>query len=382
MILKKSMLILLSGILLTSTCYASSLDSKIKSKGSVLIEKDSKRILYDKNAEVPLPMASTTKIMTCIVALENGDLDEVVTASSRAVKAPKVKLDLQLGEKQTLGDLLYSLMLESHNDTAVAIAEHIGGSVENFCVMMTEKAKEIGANHSNFQTPNGLDSPEHYASPYDLAVVAAYALENPKFVEIVNTTNINIPTKELKGSRTHGLQNKNRFMYIYKGAEGVKTGFTSKAGHCFVGAANRDDMELVAVALGAGWGNKGKDQKYKDVITLMDYGFNNYKKYQVLEKTDNFTTIDVEKGKADKVNLGTSEGVMLPLTKDEKENIHLQKVLVPSIKAPVCKGDIIGRVDVVCNNKVVKSVNLVATDTIEKATLMDTLKRLIQEFKK
>ena len=380
MVLKKSILIILSAILLTSTCYASPLDKKIKSKGSVLIEKDSKRILYDKNASVPLPMASTTKIMTCIVALENGDLDEVVTASSRAVRAPKVKLNLALGEKQTLGDMLYSLMLESHNDTAVAIAEHIGGSVENFCNMMTDKAKEIGAVNTKFQTPNGLDAPEHYASAYDLAVIAAYALQNPKFVEIVNTTNITIPTKELRGTKSHGLQNKNRFMYVYKGAEGIKTGFTSKAGHCFVGAANRENMELVAVALGAGWGNKGKDQKYTDVMLLMDYGFNNYKKYKVVEKTDAFTNVKVEKGKVDTVNVGTMEDIILPLTSTEKETIYLQKVISPSIKAPVHKGDIIGRVDVVCDNKVIKSTDLVVEGDIEKATLMDTIKRLIQEI--
>ncbi|WP_305767161.1 hypothetical protein [Candidatus Epulonipiscium viviparus] len=154
-------------------------------KGVVLVEPESMRVLYGINENTQLPMASTTKIMTAIIALENGNLEDVVTVSANAAKAPPVDLKLKENEKQYLGDLLYSLMLQSHNDTAVAIAEHIGGSVEEFCEMMTTKANELGAVNTKFETPNGLDSEQHYSTPYDLALIGAYALKNPKFVEII-----------------------------------------------------------------------------------------------------------------------------------------------------------------------------------------------------
>ena len=154
--------------------YANTALPKVKAKGAVLIEQDSGRVLYEQNAYAPLPMASTTKIMTCILTLEKGKLDDIVVTSKRASVAPPVKLKLKVGEQQRLGDLLYALMLQSDNDVAVAIAEHIGGSVEGFCEMMTEKAKEIGAQHTSFKTPNGLDAEGHYASAYDMALIGAY----------------------------------------------------------------------------------------------------------------------------------------------------------------------------------------------------------------
>lgn len=352
---------------------------KIYSKGAVLIEKDSKRILYDQNSQEPLPMASTTKIMTCIVALEEGELDDIVTVSNRAAKAPKVKLDLRVGEKQRLGDLLYSLMLESHNDSAIAIAEHIGGSVENFCQMMTEKAKAIGATQTSFETPNGLDAPNHYTSPYDLAVITSYALDNSKFIEITNTPNISIPTTKVEGSRSHSLQNKNRFLSSYQGAIGVKTGYTSKAGHCFVGAADKENMQLVGVALGAGWGDNGKSRKYTDVIKLMNYGFNNYDKYKVLDEEECKKVINIEKGKEESLAVYSNEKVILPLTKDEAQNLELKVTLPESLIAPIEKDDVVGRIDVVTGDVILESVDLMATKSIEKANWLDLLKRYVKD---
>lgn len=349
--------------------------SKINSKGAVLIEQDSKRILYQKDAEKQLPMASTTKIMTCLIALEKGNLDDIVTVSKRAARAPKVKLNLMTGEKQRLGDLLYSLMLESHNDTAVAIAEHIGGSVEEFCVMMTKRAHELGANNTSFQTPSGLDAESHYTTAYDLALIAAYALANPKLVEIMNTQSITIPTKPTEGSKQHSLQNKNRFLYTYNGANGMKTGFTSKAGHCFVGSAKKDDMQLIGVALAAGWGQNGRSQKYKDVITLMNYGFENYKKYVVLEPSQGMHEVKVKEGKEDYLALDCKAKITLPLTKKEKEEIVLKNTAPIEVEAPIIKGDVIGRVDIVCDNVVLGHAHLVAANDIERANLIDKIKK-------
>ena len=185
----------------------------IHAKGAVLMEEESMRILWERDAHIPLPMASTTKIMTCILALEEGNLSDVVRASKRAAAAPKVKMYLKPDEKQYLGDLVYALMLQSSNDAAVAIAEHVGGSVEGFCQLMTKKAKELGATSTCFKTPNGLDAPGHMSSPYDLAIITKHAYENPDFLKIINTPSKSIPSSPLEGSRPHQLQNKNRFLH-------------------------------------------------------------------------------------------------------------------------------------------------------------------------
>ena len=376
---KKFGISLLITLLLSSSLYASEVPGTIYSKGSVLIEKESKRVLYEKNAHEKMAMASTTKIMTCIVAIESGKLDEIVTVSGKAARAPKVKLNLKTGEKQKLGDLLYSLMLESHNDTAVAIAEHVGGSVEEFCTMMTEKAKVIGAENTCFETPNGLDGQAHYSTPYDMALIAAYALDNPEFVKIINTPQIEIPTTQVEGSKKHTLINKNRFLSQYEGAEGVKTGYTSKAGHCFVGAVKKEDMELIGVALGAGWDSKGKSRKYTDVIKLMNYGYNNYKKYKVLDKGEEKGSVKVTNGKAEDVTLYVDETVILPLTEHEKETIELKKTVTDELQAPIDENQVVGKVEVICDGKVLKKVDLLAGQKVDKANLLDKLKRFFQK---
>ncbi|WP_054742952.1 D-alanyl-D-alanine carboxypeptidase family protein [Cellulosilyticum ruminicola] len=350
----------------------------VKAKGALLMEADSGRILFEKNGYEALPMASTTKIMTCIVALENGNVDDIVTVSKRACAAPPVKLKLQIGEKQRLGDLLYSLMLESHNDTAVAIAEHIGGSVEHFCEMMTAKAREIGAETANFKTPNGLDAQGHGASAYDMALIARYAVQNPEFIKIVTTELISIPTKEVTGSRRHDLQCKNRFLYCYKGANGMKTGFTNKAGHCFVGSANRNNMQLVGVALAAGWGKAGKTRKYTDVINMMNYGFKNYEKVNILSLEGSYMNVPITKAIDKTIDLACDEGITLPLTHVEKENIVLKKVVPPSLKAPIKKGEIVGEVQILCGGTVLATAPLKAQESIKKANALDYIKNWIK----
>ncbi len=364
---------------LTQVLYASSSVPKVKAKGAVLIEQESGRVLYEQNAYAPLPMASTTKIMTCILAIEEGKLDDIVTTSKRASGAPPVKLHLKVGEKQRLGDLLYALMLQSDNDVAVAVAEHIGGSVEHFCDMMTEKAKAIGAEHTSFKTPNGLDAEGHYASAYDMALIGAYALKNPEFVKIVTTTNITIPTIPTENSKQHDLQNKNRFIYAYQGSNGIKTGFTGKAGHCFVGGAVKNDMQLVAAALGSGWGKGGKTQKYTDVINMMDYGFKNYEKVVLLEPTEEVTTVPIEKALVEEAIISCKDRITLPLTQAEKEKVYIKKVLPTELIAPIKAGEQVGELQIICEGITLAKVPLTAKEDVEKASILDYVK---QWFKK
>ena len=207
--------------------------SKMYSKAYCLIDADSNRILASKDADLQLPMASTTKIMTCIVALENGSPDDIVTVSRYASSMPDVQLNMKEGEKFRLGDLLYSLMLESHNDTAVAIAEHIGGSVEGFAELMNLKAEELGLANTHFVTPNGLDSDGHYTTAYELCCIGAYAVQNKEFMDIVQTPSHQFSNCD--NTRTYSVNNKDAFLTSYSGALGIKTGFTGNAGYCFCG---------------------------------------------------------------------------------------------------------------------------------------------------
>ncbi|MCL2461450.1 MAG: D-alanyl-D-alanine carboxypeptidase, partial [Defluviitaleaceae bacterium] len=229
----------------------------VNALGAVLMDYKTGRVLWEKNADEPMAMASTTKIMTAIVALESGKLDEIATVSARAASAPQVKLGLSKGEKVRVSDLLYPLMLESANDSAVAVAEAISGSVEGFCAAMTRRAKELGAKDTVFETPNGLDLGNHHSTAYDMAMITRHALSMSAFVELVNTKSAEIKSDR----RTYTLNSKNRLLDEYDGANGVKTGFTGKAGHCFVGAARRGDMQLISVVLDSSKQGKWADTK-------------------------------------------------------------------------------------------------------------------------
>ncbi len=354
---------------------------KIGSRGTVLIEADSRRVLYGKHATDEMPMASTTKIMTCLLALEKGNLEDVVVVSKRASRAPKVKLGLKENEKQTLRDLLYSLMMESHNDSAVAIAEHIGGSVEVFCEMMTEKAQALGAKQTSFKTPNGLDAENHYSTPYDMALITSYAIDNPQFIEITNTLEKTLPSEPLEGSRPHALVNKNRFLREYEGAIGVKTGYTSKAGHCFVGAADRGNMQLIAVALGAGCDKGAKTRKYTDVKKMINYGYKDYQKYLLTEKDALMGTVAVTTGKDQEVQVKIDEEIILPLTQDEKDQVELKITLPNEQQAPILADVCIGKVEVVCGNDILKTVELYPEQAVQKATLWDQIKQKWHQLK-
>ncbi|MGL4362673.1 MAG: D-alanyl-D-alanine carboxypeptidase family protein [Cellulosilyticaceae bacterium] len=349
----------------------------IYSRGAVVIEKESKRILYERKSDEQMPMASTTKIMTCIVVLENSELDEIVTVSKKASRAPKVKIGLLEGEKQSLGDLLYSLMMESHNDSAVAIAEHVGGSVEEFCRMMTDKAHEIGATNTSFETPNGLDGENHYSTPYDMALIAAYALDNSKFIEITNTLDKYIPSKALEGSKAHQLVNKNRFIREYNGAIGVKTGYTSKAGHCFVGAAKQNDMTLIGVALGAGCDQAAKTRKYTDVKKMLTFGFENYKQYELIQENEEAGVIQVNNGQQAEVALNYNQKITLPLTSEEKEMIQIDVTLPDYIEAPVEVGQEVGEAKIVCGDEILATTKIITTGKVEILTWMDKVKRFL-----
>ncbi|MGN0293818.1 MAG: D-alanyl-D-alanine carboxypeptidase family protein [Lachnospiraceae bacterium] len=334
-----------AGILLLLTywaCEASgeegNTDLNLYAGGAVLMDGYTGRILYEKNASQVLPMASTTKIMTCITALENSDPEELVEVSSYAASMPDVQLGMNQGEKYRLGDLLLSLMLESHNDTAVAVAEHIGAkivrSAENgsqvteaaqrsvmeskelvaaFADLMNQKAAEIGCRNTYFITPNGLDAAEeaedengeiiektHSTTAADLALIMRYCLSGSKkaeeFIQITQTREVSFADYDRK--RSFSCINHNRYLDMKEGAVSGKTGFTGKAGYCYVGAVNQNGVFLIVSLLACGW-PPAKNLKWQDMNTLVNYGLENYRCIQVnsLQNADSSYLIDDIPGK-------------------------------------------------------------------------------------
>lgn len=348
----------------------------VEAQGAVLMDMDTGRVLWGKNMDKPMAMASTTKIMTAIIAIEKGNLEDIVVASSRAASAPKVKMNLAVGEEHTLKDLLYPLMLQSSNDAAVAIAEHVGGSVEEFCQMMTEKAKAIGAVDTVFVTPNGLDDGDHHSTPYDMALITRYALQNEEFIGIINTKEITIP-KRGENSKSYTITNKNRLLYEYEGAIGVKTGFTGKAGQCFVGAAKRGDMTLISVVLASGWGTRGKEQKWRDSKALLNYGFEQYEPLTVIQKGDPIGTVPVTHSREGEIGLKLAEDVQTVVQEKEKADIRINIELPESLDAPVREGERIGMARVYIGDEICGESAVIAISSINRHDFPTALKKMI-----
>ncbi|MDR2904024.1 MAG: D-alanyl-D-alanine carboxypeptidase [Clostridiales bacterium] len=352
---------------------------EVEAHGAILMDAETGRVLWEKNAHAPLAMASTTKIMTAIVALENSGIDETVTVTKRAAQTPPVKMFLSAGEKISLKALLYALMMQSSNDAAVAIAEHVGGSVENFCGMMTEKAKGLGAKDTVFETPNGLDFGDHHSTAYDMALIARYALKNKEFISITNTPYITVSSDR----STYSVTNKNRLLNEFSGANGIKTGYTGKAGHCFVGAAKRDGMQLISVVLASGWGGKGKEQKWVDTKRVLNYGFDHYKYETLLEEGKKAGDVAVTRSKSDRVGVCFGEGVVLPMRENEKETVRIEINLPESVKAPVKRDESIGSAQFYIGDALYKEIALFTDGSAERfdmktcaETVLDTFMRM------
>lgn len=334
-------------------------------KAYCLLDADSKRTLLGSNENQQMPMASTTKIMTCIIALENGKMDSKVKVSSYAASMPDVQLNMQAGDTFYLKDLLYSLMLESHNDTAVAIAEHLGGTVEGFAELMNQKAERLGCADTNFVTPNGLDDKNHYTTAKELCIIASYAIQNADFLKIIQTPSHQF--SNCKGTRSYAVNNHDAFLTRYPGAIGIKTGFTGNAGYCFCGAAKRNGKTLVTSVLACGWPpNKG--YKWVDTKKLMDYGFANFK------------TVTVDKQKTPKIlPVVGGTNASLPLCRTSYPKVELMlcqndtvttKIRLPEkLTAPVRQGDIVGYEEYYLNDELIYRFPLTAKKTIPKRNL-------------
>ena len=349
----------------------------LNSHAAVLLDGDTGRILYGKNEKKVLPMASTTKIMTCILALENSGLDTEVEISDRAASMPEVKLHVRKGEKYCLEDLLYSLMLESHNDTAVAIAEAVGGSVENFADMMNGKAAELGCDDTYFLTPNGLDAEDkesgkiHSTTAADLARILRYCISlSPAKEEFLAITRApSHAFSDLSGTRSFSCVNHNALLTSMEGAVSGKTGFTGKAGYCYVGAVKKGEKLFIAALLECGW-PPHRTYKWQDMRKLVTYGDKNFE-YKEIEKTGlgEETAILVENGVESrvKVEIGTENAdknsLRVLLGNDEK--VQVRTKIAKSLHAPVREGTPVGQRDYMVDGIVIDSDPVVTAGNVE-----------------
>nr|WP_297884752.1 D-alanyl-D-alanine carboxypeptidase family protein [uncultured Blautia sp.] len=363
----------------------------IYSLSAVLMDGDTGRILYDKEGSRPRPNASTTKVMTCILALEYGAGDDYVQISANAASQPDVQLGMKEGEQYYLEDLLYSLMLKSHNDTAVAIAEHIGGSTEKFAEMMNEKAKKIGCKDTYFITPNGLDAEDendiHHTTAQDLALIMRYAIQSRTFLKITET--IEYSFSDLSGKRQFSLHNTNALLTMTDGVLSGKTGFTGDAGYCYVCACKREEKLFIIALLGCGWPNN-KGYKWKDTLKLLNFGDENFS-YQTCWKEPSLPVIKIEKGVQIDSAIGDEaviQGILSVEDKEKNKKILLKKgeqmsyelKLKENIKAPVAKGEKIGTYSCILNGETIASYPVLSDRKIDALTYQWCMEQVFHGF--
>ena len=355
-------------------------EPSINSKAAIVIDRESKRILFCKNMNDKRAMASTTKIMTCIIALENSKLDDTITVSKTAAAVGGSRLGLSKGDKITMNDLLYGLMMRSGNDAAAQIAETIGGGYEGFANLMNKKAKEIGLKNTHFVTPHGLDNDEHYTTAYELAILTDYALNNKKFAQIVESKTKYI----LINGVQRELHNTNELLGVLNGVSGVKTGFTCNAGRCLVTSCKRDDMDLIGVVLGA----DTKKLRTKDSIKILEYAYKNYSyanlKEMLMHEFDNWkrnNKVAVTKGKEEYIELTLTDIVLekYPVKKSEEEKIDIFFECEKVIEAPVFQFEQVGVAKIYIGKEKVMETKILASKDLKRKSVMDYIKIMLNK---
>ena len=338
------------------TIYVSSYNSTtLSARSAVLYEPETKTYLYEKNSSERLPMASTTKIMTALVALDKGDCDDIFTVPKEAIGTEGSSAYFQEGERLTLEGLIYSLLLQSANDAAVAIAYGISGGTEEFAYLMNNKARELMLTDTRFSNPHGLDDDDHYTTARDLAVIADAALKNSTIKKIVSTYKKTVSTDRCE--RT--FVNHNKLLRIYEGATGVKTGFTRKCGRCLVGSAEKDGLSLISVTLNA-------PDDWNDHIKLFDLGFTNYEKRFVVNKDEYRFILPVINGTKNEVKTSNVKDYSFIGRKDES-NFDKYLALSKFAIAPIKKGDIVGTVIISKDGTVIKRIDIISLEDIPDA---------------
>lgn len=354
---------------------------KTNSRRYIVYDRISKSMIIGKNEDVKSAMASTTKIMTSIVILEKADLDEMVTVSAKAGGTGGSRLGLKKGDKASVKNLLYGLMLRSGNDAAVALAEHVGGSVKEFAELMNEKASELGLTNTHFVTPHGLDDANHYTTALELAKLTDYAMNNETFSKIVGTKSITIYIN----NQPRQINNTNELLGVLNGVVGVKTGFTNNAGRCLVTETKRNNMDIITIVLGA----DTKKDRTKDSVNLIEYTFSKYKMYnveeQIIEEFNKWKNINekrilITKGKQSnpKLALGAIEKAIIPICDDDKIEYSIN--VLTEVEAPVEQWNVMGTLTVKLNGEILENIDIVNINEVQKRDWKDYFKIVLNTY--
>lgn len=354
---------------------------KTNSRRYIVYDRISKSMIIGKNEDIKSAMASTTKIMTTIVILEKADLNETVTVSAKAGGTGGSRLGLKRGDKASVRDLLYGLMLRSGNDAAVALAEHVGGSVKEFAELMNEKAIELGLTNTHFVTPHGLDDANHYTTALELAKLTDYAMNNETFAKIVGTKSTTIYIN----NQSRQINNTNELLGVLNGVVGVKTGFTNNAGRCLVTETKRNNMDIITIVLGA----DTKKDRTKDSVNLIEYTFSKYKMYNLEEqiikefnkwKNINEKRILIIKGKTSnpKLALGAIEKATIPICDNDKIEYSINALT--EVEAPVEQWNVMGTLTVKLNGEILENIDIVNVNEVQKRDWKDYFKIVLNRF--
>lgn len=376
---------LITFLILTNTlAFAETLDiADIDGEAAVLIDELTGQVLFEKNMNKKMFPASTTKMLTAIIILENHSLDEIVTIDKFSPFAKGKKVYLLEGEKLSIEQLMYILLVESGNDAGSALAIYHSGSIEEFSKVMNEKAKSLGALNSHFTNPHGLHDPDHYSTAYDLALIAQYGMQNDMFRTLINTKSYNIPATELQDERNY-IRNTNRFLGAsdnykmdYRGktisvkyeiVDGIKTGYTPESGNCLVSTAKIDNQRFISVVLNA---NGANSRLYVDSRTLLDYGFENFQRHAFVSEGSFIQTVQLEGAGNITVNLvaGESRTKMLP-TNIDIASIEKVVLIDQGISAPIGENQVLGHLSYLYNNIEIESVPIVSEYAITGDSLI------------
>ncbi|MGB8956133.1 MAG: D-alanyl-D-alanine carboxypeptidase family protein, partial [Tumebacillaceae bacterium] len=342
----------------------------VSAQSAAVVDVQTGRLLYEKNGDERMLIASLTKVITAIVAIESGvDLNSEVTVSSRAAGKEGSSIYLKVGEKQKLIDLLYAVMLRSGNDAATAVAEHVGKTEAKFVEMMNAKVAELGLTGTHFANPHGLDAKEHYSTAHDMAILTAYALRNPTFAEIVRTQVKKIPMPGESWDRK--MYNKNKMLTRYDGADGVKTGYTKAAGRCLASSATKDGRQLVVLTLDA-------SSDWVDHERLLDYGFQTYHSQSIAKENDVIQTLPVDDGVAPQVDVVTGAEFHYPIRDEEKDKLRKEVLLQDKVEAPVIAGEKVGEMRIYYEERLVGIIPLLAANEVQEDTFFYKFKQLLK----
>lgn len=361
----------------------SSGEPDINSRAAIVYDRASKEVIYGKEEKTKKKMASTTKIMTAIVVLENSKLTDTVEVSKKSAGTGGSRLGLRTGDKITVGDLLYGLMLCSGNDAAVALAEHVGGNIEGFSKLMNKKAQELGMTNTHFVTPHGLDNDEHYTTAYELACLTDYALKNKTFTNIVGTKNYTVTIN----GRAKNISNTNELLGSLDGIYGVKTGFTNGANRCLVTSTKRGNLDIITIVLGA----DTKKFRTQDSIKLINYACENYETVDIKDtiekefdkwKQENFKKIYINKGQKNNIELEMQilENTNITIRKSQKESIKVNINSLYFLEAPIEASSIIGSLCVKVGSEEKMAINIVSREEIKKKDVKDYFKLFMQNY--